>query len=363
MLDAARPSTPGCSTSSADAAGLPLTDLALQAGWDVEPPGGRDADGSIRDHRHARSSARPSQFSEVMDELTGEGGPHSAASELVRTKGFARVDYRGDRHPRHQRRARQLRRRRARGGTRSFDGPTSPIPLRGDPRTIVGLTRRPVAAGGRGRARTAERRGRGLIDGRSRRATWAGRRSPTPTSCRSGARVVSTREVSALVLRGVAVVAGVLAALVAFAQVLRVLLPGPSAARRSTADQPFAHRSCRPHPAPSGQLVAPVTGEARRRSNVDGARSLRRPRGPQGDRPRRDGGALPASPTRGHSGQLLVPFARERASTTATDEEIAARARAARAWDGSPPGSCGPRSGWRARPMTLDSAYVALHSS
>ncbi len=313
-----------------DSDGLLLTDLVL-SGWDVSPPE-EGADGStVITASKAFGSA--SQFSEVMDELTGEAGA-VRNFVLVRTKSFARVDYEvigtidttggldafGDADL-ETALGRSLSDIASRYGATADDlgfDLTISLPGNGSGETTTGVV-------------TSE-------DGRLVARWPADFADPDVIPVTLGS---STREVSALVLRGLAVTAGVLAAIIVFAQFLRVLLPDRRrrAQRRRRAAQRVRNQAQPPPEAPRNvtqELPALVIHKV---VALDGMGVLYR----EADDVRR----------------LLIPFARDRGAT-ATDDDIVARTRAL-SLGRITTGELWRTIGVEGDPDELDAAYLALH--
>lgn len=328
-----------------DATGLVLGDLA-QAGWDVEPPA-EGIDGSTV-VTATKEFGTPSQFAEVMDEITGDGGP-LRDFELVRTKSFARVDY-------------EL--------TGVIDT-TGDLSTFGDP-ALEGALGRPLTAIAGRYGATGDQVGlrlefvlpgerqteapTGLMDSEAGqvRSEWMASLADdevVPVSLAS-----ATTQSSALVLRGVAVVAAALALLLVFAQLLRVLIPDRHRPGRRRASARPPARPSSPSSASSASAPAgPGLGEDP--GAEEGATAL------APDLPRVV--ALDAMGVLYREGddvrKLLVPFARERGAT-APPEEIVARARNLSL------GRITTGQFWRAIGISdqtataeLDDAYLGLH--
>lgn len=204
-----------------DDSGLLLADLA-QSGWKVDRPERTAAGSTVV--TATKQFGTPSQFAEVMLELTGDDGPIRDFT-IRRTASFARVEYEVE-------------------GTIDT---TSNLDDFADPDLEESLGRSLSAIAARYGATEDQINFRVevLIPGEllseaptGLLASETGVRSAWESSLDSD-EVVSvgvasaTRQVSALVLRGVAVVAGVLAAVVVFAQLLRILLPDRRRASRN----------------------------------------------------------------------------------------------------------------------------------
>jgi HAD superfamily hydrolase (TIGR01509 family) len=310
--------------------GLPLEDLA-QAGWRVEPPEATDGGGTALSA--AKGFGTPEQFAVVMEELDGADGLFQAF-QLQRIKSFARVDHRltGRLDP-----------------TGGFDQFAD-----ADLVAALGTTLDDLAAQGGASPAGVVVRLRADLPGDVRDATlnatpgpegeltWVvSLADPVPVEVDVA---TTSRLVAPLVLRGVAVVAAVLAALVLLGQGLRLLRPEsrrrpvtdvrPRVAARATAASPTALSVPPPdgtddQPAPSAPKVVAL----------DAMGVLYR----EGDDVNR----------------LLIPFARERGSLL-TDKELTERARAlslgrittSEFW--SQVGAIGD-------PPTLSQEYLGLH--
>lgn len=311
--------------------GLPLEDLS-QAGWLVEPPEEGD-DGWTR-IRASKEFGTPAQLSEVFEEIDGPGGLFQGM-ELERTKTFARIDYRlrGTLDPT--------------GGFDQFADPELEAAL-GAPLSDVaeqaGASPAEVSVAlevdlpGELRDQLAG----GPSVGADQDVSWSvtlADRAPLPIDVATTSRLVTP-----LVLRGVAVVAAVLAALVLLGHLLRLLRP-ESRRRPATAVRPkVAARSNHPaarRPAPihagGGASSGPAT--APRVVALDAMGVLYR----EGDDVRK----------------LLIPFARQHGSRV-SEVEVAERARAlslgrittAEFWAGI---------GVSGDPHQLDQEYLSLH--
>ena len=291
-----------------DSDGLPLTDLA-QAGWVIGPPE-RSAEGSTR-ITASKEFGTPSQFAEVMDELTGPDGP-LGDFELRRTKSFARVDYE------------------LTGTIVTTDGfssfaddelvsalgqPLNAIAERYEAESSDIALELTVSLPGEAEGELPD----GLIDARANPVTaaWAipfGKAESTNIAFSS-----ATRQALPLVLRGVAIVAGVLAALVVFARLQRILLPDRR--RRSSKRQKSTRSS----------------GKATARSTANEVKEIEAMAGPVAEAPPDEeanlGPTVVALDGMGvlyreaeDVAALLVPFVREMGSE-ASDSEIVAKAR------------------------------------
>ncbi len=351
VLDAA--ATEGLADLDLDAT-LPLSDLA-QAGWEIEPPMPTDDGGTLVTAQKAFGT--PSQLAEVLGDLTGDDGVFQDFA-LTRTQSFGRVDYllTGTLEPS--------------GGFDSFGDEelstalgrslssiaVSP-PYEASPEDI-GFT---VTATLPGEFQEEGSNGAIVEQELSVRGTWMTDLSGTRTDI---ALQSARRSTAAQVLRGVAVVAAVLAALVLFAQVLRVF-----SARRRQLQEERARQARRAQSARRLGQNAPVAPGPGAATTAGGPGDV----GTEGD-----GGAEPA-PTDGSEGykvvaldgpgvlyregddirQLLIPFARERGSTM-SPEDIVDKARLLSL------GRLTPADFWsvigvEGDPNELDSAYLANH--
>lgn len=314
-----------------DSDGLALTDLA-QSGWIIGPPEVNSSGATVI--TAAKPFGSPSQFSDVMDELTGESGL-IRDFRLERTKSFARVDY-------------EL--------IGQFDT-TEGLEAFGDPELASALDRSLGTIAARSGASEddivlnltavlpGEPRGEslsGLVNSGSGQliAEWQvplGDREVTDIALSS-----ATRKVSALVLRGAAVVAAVLAGVIVLAQLLRILLPerrGRRNQRRGGGRKPKASE-----PEPTPEPAHPVTEELQaivvhRVVALDGMGVLYR----EAD----------------DVAKVLIPFARERGSSV-TDDEIEAKARLL-SLGRITTGEFWRLIGLEGDPEALDTAYLSRH--
>lgn len=196
-----------------DDATLLLNDLA-QTGWDINPPGGTPEGGTVL--RAQKTFGTAAQFAEVMNDLSGPEGVFRGF-ELVRTQTFGRVEYevRGTVDPT--------------GGFDSFGDEALIIALG---RTIDKIaTSPPYEAAPQdvtftvdielpGEFQQEGSNGAITATPTNTTATWT-----TDLAARESLALAlrsARRSTAAQVLRGVAVVAAVLAALVLFAQILRI---------------------------------------------------------------------------------------------------------------------------------------------
>lgn len=310
--------------------GLLLVDLA-RAGWLIDPPTVGD-DGWTR-VAATKEFGTPEQLSEVLLELDGPDGVLRSV-ELSRVRSFARVDYRlsGLLDPT--------------GGFGQFGDDELEAAL-GVP--LAELAQQAgLEPGDVDIAFRVELPGdlrEGLVTGTTLPGEGAVGWSVTLADTEPVVLDTATtsRLVAPLVLRGVAVVAAVLAGLVLLGQVLRLIRP-ESRRRPIPAPHP-AVRARAPRPAPPAAVVAPPPDAA-------------------GDQPVPPKVvALDAMGVLYKEGddvhQLLIPFARERGSLL-TEGELAARARSLSL------GRITPAEFWSGIGVTgeaheLDQEYLARH--
>ncbi len=279
-----------------DSIGLALSDLE-QSGWRLEPPARLETGGL--ELTASKAFGTPDQLAEVLVEITGEAGLLSDFA-LVRTKEFARVDYQlsgflrpngfevfGD-----QALTDALGRSIESFAQRYSADPadvtvTIRVELPGTPRDIETAT------------------GETPSDEAGTVREWSTTLADVDaTQIRFGS---TTQTVAALVWRGVAIVAAVLAALVLLAQLLGVLRPQTRRGRKAT--------KAKPKPKPRAVPVIPAEeaiieeGEVQTTPVVvalDGMGVIYR-----------EGNDI-------H--EILIPFAREMGSVV-TEDEIVAKAR------------------------------------
>ncbi len=193
--------------------GLPLSDLA-QAGWTIAPPA--VGDDAVTRFGASKAFGTPEQFAEIMQELDGGAGVFTEF-EIVPSTGFATVEY-------------QL------NGTvspQSFDrfGDDSLVTTLGQPIDSIaehyGATPSDVSitvtAVVPGEVNVEDSTGAPADVARGPAQLWStdlGAAAPTDVHV-----IATTTEVVALVWRGVAIVTGALALLVAFGHVLRIVRP------------------------------------------------------------------------------------------------------------------------------------------
>jgi HAD superfamily hydrolase (TIGR01509 family) len=286
--------------------GLRLDDL-FRSGWEIQPPESTE-DGSVQTTA-IKQFGTPEQFAEIMNELSGSGGLFSDF-ELTRTKAFARVEYQIDGSLRP-------------AGLDAFSDPELDAALGRMVSEIAGATY--GATGGDVRVSLVVRMpgtvdpvvSTGVVDltaGDQAVRTW------TTTLDGSAVDVVinsTTQEVQALVWRGVSIVAAVLAVLVMFGHLLRLLRPERRRGRGGTArsspraskNKPASDKPVSKKPAtstPAGEDAGDEIPENPTVVALDGMGVLYR----EGD----------------DINRILVPFVRERGSEV-THDEIVARAR------------------------------------
>ncbi|MCP5034688.1 MAG: HAD-IA family hydrolase [Actinomycetia bacterium] len=313
-----------------DTSGLLLADLA-QSGWVIERP--EQTSGGSTVITASKEFGTASQFAEVMAELTGNDGP-IRDFHLIREKSFARVEY-------------EI--------TGTIDTSVD-LDTFADQELEQALGQSLSAVAARYGAAEEHVNFRmeivlpgeiqseaptGLMDSEAGllRSEWKASLADddvVPVVLSS-----ATREVSALVLRGVAVVAGVLALLFAFAQVLRILLPD----RRR---RPGRRRPPTPPDKPAPTMAgAGATGDEEPPEAENEYRVV----------------ALDAMGVLYREGNdiqtLLIPFARQRGAT-ASDEEIVAKAQTL-TLGRMTTGQFWTAIGVRGEAAELDANYLSLH--
>ncbi len=324
--------------------GIPTRDL-VEAGWEVEPPV-RGEDGSVT-VTATKAFGTTSQFTEVMDELSGDSGLIRNFT-LVRAQSFGRLDYtvNGVIDPI--------------SGFASFTDSDLETSLTRSLETIAeryGADEQDVtiALAVTLPGELQEDQSNGLQQESTQTDATLRWETSLSASGRTDVLITSTRRaITAQVLRGVAVLAAVLAGLLIFARLLRLVgswrrpkepkRPRPADARgRGPAEQRKAQAA---KTAQRRSAVQPTDQEAsepaERRYNVvalDGMGVLYR-----------EGNDI---------AELLVPFARQRGSEVPSDE-IAAKARlmslgrmtSAQFW---------PLIGVEGNPLELNAAYLSMH--
>ena len=323
--------------------GIPTRDL-VEAGWEVEPPA-RGDDGSVT-VTAAKAFGTTSQFREVMAELSGDSGLIDGFS-LVRAQSFGRLDY-------------------------TVEGVIDPVNGFGsfsDSELETSLTRSLEAIADRYEADerdvsidlTVTLPGELQEDessGIQREITETGstlrwRTTLAATSPTDITMTTTRRAITAQVLRGVAVLAAVLAALLIFARLLRLFSswrrpkqrkrPRPAdALGRGPSEQRAAKAAQAAQDAATGAATAVDAGRTERRYKavaLDGMGVLYR-----------EGNDI---------AELLVPFARQRGSEVPSDE-IAAKARLM-SLGRMTPTDFWPSIGVAGDPADLDSAYLSMH--
>ncbi len=205
--------------------GLPLTDLA-QAGWTIDPPA--VGDDAVTRFGVAKAFGTPEQFAEIMQELDGGSGVFTNF-EIARSAGFATVDYQviGTVSP------------------QSFDAFGDDTLAATLGRSIESITDHygatpadvsiTVTVYVPGEVNAGDSTGETADRERGTARVWTtdlGAAGPTEVAI-----LATTTEVIALVWRGVAIVTGVLAVLVAFGQLLRIVLPERRRRKKKKAKQ------------------------------------------------------------------------------------------------------------------------------
>lgn len=277
--------------------GLALGDLD-DAGWTTDAPQRLETGGLLLSA--SKGFGTPEQLDAIMQEISGEAGLFTEF-ELDRIKAFARVDYSltGSINPTGLDRfgddelvatlGRSINDMAARYQASAADVTVSlRVQLPGDPTLIEESTGEPIA--GDATARVWE--------------TTLDSGAPVEVSIAS-----STRTVTALVWRGVAIVAAVLAALVALGQILRLLRPQNRRKKRKP-DPAKSKPKPRATPIIATEETVVETDEVSTTPVVvalDGMGVVYR-----------EGNDI---------NQILVPFVREMGSTV-TEDEIVARSRA-----------------------------------
>lgn len=332
---------------------LPLSDLA-QAGWEIEPPVVTADGGTIVTARKAFGT--PEQFGEVMNDLTGEEGVFQDFS-LIRQQSFGRVEYL------------------LTGVIDASDGFDS----FGDEEltTALGRSLSAIAVSPPYEASpedvnftlTASLPGEFQEEGSNASIVEAPNRvEGTWTKDLAGSRTAvalqsARRSTAAQVLRGVAVVAGVLAALVLFGQVLRVFGSRRRQLQEERAREARRIQSARRRKQPPASVV-PAAGSANDGATEDrtGGVSEAKPPDPEPSDPYKVV-ALDGAGVLYREGndirELLIPFARERGSG-ATPEDIVDKARLLSL------GRLTPADFWKiigvdGDPEEIDSAYLSTH--
>lgn len=322
-----------------DATGVVLDDLAL-SGWVIVPPV-QEANGSTVIIA-SKEFGTTEQFSEVMEELSGAGGVFRDF-ELVRSKTFARVGY-------------EL--------TGTIDTTLDFDSFADEELTL--LLERPLAEIASGYGAVEDQmdfnlqielpggvQGEapvGIIEAEPDRVRAEWDASLADNEVESVALRSATREVTPLVLRGVAGLAAVVAGLVIFSQIVRVLLPDrrrrprrrakPKPKPEATPEEP------RPTPADSTVDEDVVVAAAEEEDDVGPYKVL----------------AIDAMGVLYREADdvtaLLIPFIRERSSIVPSDEEIEAKARSL-SLGRTTTGQFWTSVGVEGDPAELDAAYLA----
>lgn len=339
--------------------GIPTRDL-VEAGWEVEPPV-RSDDGSVT-VTATKAFGTTSQFAEVMNELSGDSGLIRNFT-LVRAQSFGRLDYtvNGVIDPIN--------------GFSSFTDSDLETSLTRSLESIAeryGADEQDVSVALSvtlpGELQEDQSNGQQQESAETEAALrW---QTSLAASNRTDVLITTTRRaITAQVLRGVAVLAAVIAGLLIFARLLRLI----SSWRRT--DEPK-----RPRPAdargrpPTEQRGVPTESRGRRPAEQRKAQAAAAARRRQAERRDDQDGVDPADRRfnvvaldgmgvlyrEGNDiAELLVPFARQRGSEVPSDE-IAAKARlmslgrltSAQFW---------PLIGVEGDPLELDAAYLSMH--
>ncbi len=344
--------------------GIPTRDL-VEAGWNVEPPV-RGDDGSVT-VTATKAFGTTSQFSEVMDELSGDTGLIRNFT-LVRAQSFGRLDY-------------------------TVSGVIDPIngfSSFTDPDLETSLTRSLQAiADGYGATEgdvaidltvtlpgeLQEDQSNGVQQELTETTATLQWETTLAGDSRTDVLIATTRrEITAQVLRGVAVLAGVLAALLIFARLLRLFSswrrpqqpqrPRPADARgRRPAEQRAAATAAATATATASSTAAAAAAQRARSAPDQDPEGSAAGDDAEGTDRRFKVVALDGMGVLYREGndiaELLIPFARQRGSE-APSEEIAAKARlmslgrltSADFW---------PSIGVGGDPMELDAAYLSTH--
>ena len=285
-----------------EADGLPLSDLP-RSGWNVSPPERADDGSTVI--TASKEFGNTAQFAEVMEEITGEDGVFRNFG-LVRTKTFARVGYRvsGTLD--------------TNDGLDSFSDSELDRALGqsvGELASSYGASaddvrfRVQVALPGQleGDAPTSAVE----VDSAEPIAAWtASLGEPAITSIELES---ATREVVPIALRGVAVVVAVLAGVVVFAQLLRILFP-----ERRRRSQRRNRPPTKPKAPPSSPAETPSTPDPEASATAASPRP--------GPRVVALDGLGVLYRRSEETTRVLIPFARERAATV-SDDDIEAKAR------------------------------------
>ncbi len=329
--------------------GIPTRDL-VEAGWDVEPPV-RDEDGSVT-VTATKAFGTTSQFTEVMNELSGDSGLIRNFT-LVRDQSFGSLDYtiNGVIDPIN--------------GFGSFSDPDLETSLTWSLEAIAddyGADEQDVAIDLNVTlpGELQEDRSNGTVqEDLTETDVTLGWETTLAATGRTDVSVTTTRRaITAQVLRGVAVVAAVLAGLLIFARLLRLIgsLRRPKQPKRPRPADALGRR-------PEEQRRAKAARESQAR-NGPGAGPASPDPGPSTSSGRRykvvalDGmGVLYREGN--DIAELLVPFARQRGSEVPT-EDIAAKARLMSL------GRMTSTDFWPSidvagDPMELDAAYLSMH--
>ncbi len=323
--------------------GLPLSDLA-QAGWTIDPPAVGD-DAATR-FGVSKAFGTPKQFAEIMQELDGGSGVFTDF-EIVRSAGFATVDYQlnGTVSPQSfnafgdESLAATLGRS-IESITDHYGATPADVSI-----TVTAYVPGEVSAEDSTGDRTDTERGSALVW-----STDLGAAAPTDIAIAS-----TTTEVIALVWRGVAIVTGVLAVLVAFGHLLRILRP--ELRRRKKQQQKQKQNQSKKVTATAKRTAAELTEMNAARSDTPQSKT-----GENGDSSplviALDGmGVLYREGN--DTTNLLIPFVREMGSL-ASEQDIIRGSRLLSL------GRLTPADFWKGiglsgDPNELDAAYLSLH--
>lgn len=336
-----------------DSAGVPLSDLA-QAGWEIDPPAeGENGEVTIT---ASKAFGTPRQFSDVMAELGGETGLFQDFT-LAREQSFGRLDYKVD------------------GildttdGFGEFSDPELNSTLDRSLQDIAeyyGANENDISVRLSvtipGEIQEDDSNAAFVQEDTSVTSQWSaavGRREAVEVTMAS-----TRRSITAQVLRGVAVVAAVLAGLLLFARLLRLVSARRRAPARKQGPVDAQGRPTKPQPSRGGPSVA-----ARPSGSTDPG-SAKTPGGAAGVDGENGAGtrqfrvvALDGMGVLYREGddieKLLIPFARKRGSTVAA-ADIAARARQV-SLGRMTSASFWPAIGVEGDVNELDAAYLATH--
>ncbi len=316
---------------SLDSTGMPLGDLS-QAGWVVQPPTPDGAGNTVI--KASKEFGTPEQFAEVMAELNGSGGVYRGFT-LTRTRRFARVDYE------------LVGQLDTTQGLEAFTDPELDAALGRDASAMaveiyhvdpanIAVSFDVVLPG------TLQTSSLGGVVKEGDDATEVSWQATMADGDATELGLVSvTRQVVPRALRGLAVLTGVLAVVIVFARILRIVLPDRRRRpprRHTSAIRPLDPRAATLNQGPPVELPPPGE-DGHGWVVVDGMGVLFRETDPVEN--------------------LLIPFARQMGSPR-TDTEILARARALRLGRMTT-GELWASLGVAGDPEELDAAYLAHH--